>query len=103
MFGLFFMALLAGVTLEGGSIQKLESAKSIVSLSAPKTVSFVSPSLPKKVESNPRKTAKLEIQKLPLVKIFEERGLDKGQITGWSIDKEAGVSVKDDVKSDWVK
>ena len=103
MFGLFFMALLAGVTLEGGSIQKLESAKSIVSLSAPKTVSFVSPSLPKKVESNPRKTAKLEIQKLPLVKIFEERGLDKGHITGWSKDKEAGVSVKGEVKSDWIK
>jgi hypothetical protein len=103
MFGLFFMALLAGVTLEGGSIQKVEPAKSIVSLSAPKTVSFVSPSLPKKVESNPRKTAKLEIQKLPLVKIFEERGLDKGQITGWSKDKEGPNSSKGEGAPDWMK
>jgi len=97
------MALLAGVTLEGGSIQKVEPAKSIVSLSAPKTVSFVSPSLPKKVESNPRKTAKLEIQKLPLVKIFEERGLDKGQITGWSKDKEGPNSSKGEGAPDWMK
>ena len=103
MFGLFFMALLTGVTVEGEINQKVVSTKSIVSLSAPKTVGFVSPSLPKKVESNPRKTAKLEIQKLPLVKIFEERGLDKGQITGWSKDKEAGGSVKGEVKSDWIK
>ena len=103
MFGLFFMALLAGVILEGESIQKVASAKPIVSLSAPKTVSFVSPSLSKKAGFNRKKTAKLEIKKLPLVKIFEERGLDKGQITGWSKDKKAGVSVKDDVKLDWVK
>ena len=103
MFGLFFMALLAGVTLEGESNQKVVSAKSIVSLSAPKTVGFVPPSLPKKAGPHPKNIAKLEIKKLPLVQIFEERGLDKGQISGWSKDKEARVPVKGDVTQDWVK
>ena len=103
MYGLFFIALLAGITLEGESAQKLVSEKPSVSPVSPKTVSFVSPSLPKKVGSNLRKPAKLEIKKLPLVKIFEERGLDREQISGWSKDKEEGVSLKGNATPDWVK
>ena len=97
------MALLAGVTLEGESNQKIVSVESIVSLSTPKANRILSPSLPKIAGFKLSKTAKLEVRKLPLVKIFEEQGLDTGQISGWSKDKEAGASVKGDVTPDWVK
>ena len=97
------MALLTGITLEGESVQKLVSSKSIVSPASPKTVSFVSPSLPETARSNHRKTVKLEIKKLPLVKLFEGPGLDRGQISGWTKDKDAGVSVKGNATPDWIK
>ena len=42
MYGLFFIALLAGITLEGESAQKLVSEKPSVSPVSPKTVTSAS-------------------------------------------------------------
>ena len=103
MFGLFFMAVLAGVSLEGEDNQKFASAKSIVSVSSPMNVSVLSSALPKPVASKSEKVARLEIRKLPLPMIFEEKGLDKGQIVGWSKDKEGPNSSKGESAPDWMK
>lgn len=97
------MAVLASVTLEGVANQKIQSAKPILSLSAPKTVSLVSPSSPKMSGSKQRKTAKVVVKKLSLVKIREEQGLDIPEISGWAKDKESRVYKKGNAAPTWVK
>ena len=97
------MAVLASVTLEGEANQKFVSAKSIVSLSAPKTVSLVSLSSPQVSAPKQKKTAKVVVKKLSLVKIREEQGLDIPEISGWAKDKESRVYKKGDAAPAWVK
>lgn len=103
MFGLFSIALLAMVTLEGKPDQKIVSVKSTISLPAPKTAGIVLPSLTIIPFSKLKKTNKLEVRKMPLVKIFEEQNLDPGQISGWAKDKETGVPLKGAATPDWIK
>ena len=97
------MAVLASVTLEGQVNQKVESAKSMLSLSASKTVSLVSPSSSKMSGSKQRKTARVVVKKLSLVKIREEQGLDIPEISGWAKDKESRVYKRGNSPPAWVK
>ena len=103
MFGLFSLALLAMITLGGEGNQKFVSVDSIESLPAAKTGNFVSPPSAKMAGFKLTKTTKAKVRTMPLVKIFEERGLNTGQISGWAQNKETGVHKMGKTTPDWVK